>query len=71
MLHEAPLTNLSDDERNSPLWKRLSAHLNGRLQDLRVQNDSMMVEVDRCLHLGRIAEVKSLLRLGDKLPAVD
>lgn len=56
-----PLTN---EEKATPLWKRLEAFLNGRLQELRESNDGMKLEPDRCQLVGRIAEVKFLLSFG-------
>lgn len=56
-----PLTN---EEKATPLWRRLEAYLNGRLQELRESNDGMRLEPDRCQLVGRIAEVKFLLSFG-------
>lgn len=54
---------VSDVDRSSALWLRLKAHLEARLQSLRLQNDTVMDEGRRNIQIGRIAEVKGLLAL--------
>lgn len=51
-------------DRESPLWRRLEAHMNDRIATLREQNDADK-NPDATAHLrGRIAELKTLLDLA-------
>lgn len=59
---------LSQGEKASPLWKRIEAHLTDRLTQLRLHNDAPMPEMERCIHIGRIGEVKQLLKVADETP---
>lgn len=61
-----PRLTLTKDDKAAPVWKRIEAYLNGRLQHLRETNDGMKAEPDRCQHVGRIAEVKFLLSLAEE-----
>jgi hypothetical protein len=58
---------LTDQERESPLWKRLRAHYEKRLTSLRSQNDDPSSEHDTARRRGRIHEVKTLLSLNDAI----
>lgn len=58
---------LTDQERESPLWKRLRAHYEKRLISLRSQNDDPSSEQDTARRRGRIHEVKTLLSLNDAI----
>lgn len=55
---------LSPQERNDPLWLRLSAHYNARLNTLRVQNDTTKPHEATEKLRGQIQEVNLLLALG-------
>ena len=59
---------LTREEKASSLWKRIDEHLRHRLQALRVRNDQMMPEPERCKQLGQIHEVKQLLSVADEQP---
>ncbi len=50
-------------DRESSLWKKLTAHYRDRLTNLREQNDSTMSDEKRNLLIGRIQEVKAFLAL--------
>lgn len=50
-------------DRESTLWKKLTAHYRERLTNLREQNDSTMSDEKRNLLIGRIQEVKTLLAI--------
>ena len=58
---------LAGDE-HSAVWMRVKAHLQARLQTLRLQNDGIMDETKRNVHVGRIAECKALLGLEQGEP---
>lgn len=55
---------LSEAERNSPLWRRLEAHLNESLAQARAKNDVHQPENQTAETRGRIAELKRLIALG-------
>lgn len=65
----SPRLILSQAEKASPLWRRIEAHLKERLTQLRLHNDAPMPEMERCLHIGRIGEVKQLLSVAEETPA--
>lgn len=55
---------LSRNEKDSALWKKLSSHISKRLQEMRSQNDvSISIEETERLR-GRIAFAKELLDLS-------
>lgn len=56
---------LSDEDRQTQLWKRLSKHLEQRLALLRAQNDAPLPAEATAAHRGRIAEIKALLALDE------
>lgn len=51
---------LSEVERNSPLWRRLSEHMKERVAAKRRANDAPQSNEDTALLRGRIAELKYL-----------
>ena len=57
---------LTDEERRSALWRKLSAHAESRLQSLRIQNDGDKDAAETAKLRGRIAEVKVFLALGEE-----
>jgi len=56
---------LTNHEKTSDVWRKIYAYYAERLVVLRAQNDAKMTETDRNFHLGRLAEVKSVLALHD------
>ena len=62
---------LSTIEQLSPVWHKLKAHYTERLETLRQQNDADMDEMARAKHIGRIAEVKTLLALAAPPPIIE
>ncbi len=61
---------LTDVERNSVLWERLSAHYRMRLESLRAKNDADLPEAETAKVRGRIAEAKAFLALGEEKPEI-
>lgn len=57
---------LTPTEKASPLWIRLKAHYDARLQALRERNDQVMTEGERNKLLGQICEVKKFLAMGQE-----
>jgi hypothetical protein len=57
-----PLT-LTNEERRSPLWRKLSDHWKERLEVLHAQNEGDRSEQSTANIRGRIAECKSMLSL--------
>lgn len=57
---------LTPTEKASPLWIRLKAHFDARLQDLRERNDQAMGEKERDKLIGQIFEVKKFLAMGQE-----
>lgn len=56
---------LKKHEIDSALWQKLEAHLKEKLTSLRAQNDAELGPEATSKLRGRIAEVKSLLSLGE------
>lgn len=54
----------------SPTWLRLRAHIERRIQVLRVKNDKAMSPEDTAALRGRIAELKNLLTMDKPSPAI-
>ena len=61
---------LSDQERHSALWKKLSAYLEDRIQTYRLKNDGDMSELDTARLRGKIAACKEFLAVGEPAPGV-
>ena len=61
---------LSKNDKLSALWAKITVHLEDRLAELRAQNDGDLTEAQTAKHRGRIAEVKSLLDLGEDDPVI-
>lgn len=58
---------LERHELDHPVWLKIKAHLEARIQSLREQNDSLNLTDEQTSALrGRIAEDKELLRLGEE-----
>lgn len=62
---------LTDGERHSPVWVRLSAHLNTRLAQLRGKNDGTMPPDETAKIRGQISTLKEVIALGDEPPKLD
>ena len=61
--------NLPPLERESALWKRIAAELEGRLASLRMSNDNDNLDGAATARVrGRIAEVKQILAWADDAP---
>jgi len=57
--------NLSKTDRLSPVWLAIKAHLESRLERLRLMNDNESLDAIQTAAIrGRIAEVKALLLIG-------
>lgn len=63
MTTKVPLI-LTRDERNSPLWRKLVAHMTDQVDQLREQNDADRGEVETARLRGRIAAYKAMLELN-------
>lgn len=55
---------LTHDERNSPLWRKLVAHMAEQVDQLRQQNDVDRSETETARLRGRIAAYKDMLGLN-------
>ena len=60
------MSELTEQELESPLWKKIEAHYKERLDIARKQNDSYQPENQTNLLRGEIRAYKSLLRLNPK-----
>ena len=56
---------LTNQERDSALWKRLNVHLESRLDAMRKQNDSSLSETETERLRGRIAFAKEIQALNN------
>lgn len=62
---------LSSGDKTSPTWLKLAAHLNEELRVARIKNDNeKLTEQQTAALRGRIATLKSILRLGDISPVI-
>lgn len=57
---------LTVEERQSPLWRVLMAHMQKRLTEARQANDGNLGEADTSRIRGRIAEIKAFMALNDE-----
>jgi hypothetical protein len=62
---------LTEGEKATPLWHRLKAHLQDRLDAARARNDAILSEPETAALRGEIKALKALIRLGDPTPRVD
>ena len=62
---------LSEEERNSRLFLKLSDHWKKRLETYRTQNDGDKDEIVTATLRGRIAELKAAISLGDTPRLID
>jgi hypothetical protein len=56
---------LSDHDRHSALWKKLSEHLADQIRVLRAKNDGDLDLVETARLRGRISALKEIIALGD------
>lgn len=64
-----PSFELTHAERISPLWIKISAELEKKLQNLRIKNDNeTLTEAQTAALRGQIKSLKSFLGLGDEMP---
>ncbi len=63
---------LTEGERISPLWIKISTELEKKLVSLRIKNDNPnLSERDTAALRGQIQSHKSIIGLGDELPPTD
>ena len=53
-------------DKTSAVWQAIEAHLNARLQKLRIENDKQMPEIETIRVRSDIAAIKNLLALPNK-----
>lgn len=58
---------LTADERMTPVWRKLVAHMEAKLAELRESNDGDYGQVDTAKLRGRIAMLRELLQLDKEL----
>ena len=56
--------NLSEGERNHPLWLKIESHLKERIVILRAKNDGPLDTVQTATIRGQIEETKAMLAWG-------
>jgi hypothetical protein len=61
---------LTDNDKSTPLWLRLKAHLEERLAAARVRNDMPLPENDTAMLRGEIKALKRFIALGDARPVM-
>lgn len=59
---------LTQGEKNHPLWIRLKAHFEAELEILRARNDSAMTDIQTATLRGQIKFCKAVVRLGEDRP---
>ena len=60
---------LTKDERTSPVWKSVQAHLERMLAKKRIENDNpKLTDVETATLRGHIACLRAILSLGSKPP---
>lgn len=57
-------SGLSQADRQSPAWRRLTRHMEARIQQLRVKNDASLDPMETAAVRGQIKELKYLLAWG-------
>lgn len=67
MTQPVPPFALTRDERMSPLWHKLYAHMAGQIEVLRMMNDADRDEVETARLRGRIAAYKELMALNNEI----
>ena len=56
--------NLSEGERNHPLWLKIESHLKERIGILRAKNDGPLDAVQTATIRGQTAEAKAMIAWG-------
>lgn len=60
------MNDLTEAERRSVLWRKITRHAEARIAELRGNNDAISLsERDTAAIRGRIGELKNLLALGE------
>jgi hypothetical protein len=70
VIDEPPFA-LTEGEKSSGLWIRLSGHLETKLREARGKNDGPQSEQDTAMLRGKISTLKALIALGDESPPQD
>lgn len=65
------MMKLTDLERNSALWLKVSGAMTERLQMLREMNDSSLTADETAKMRGRISEIKLILEWANPDPQID
>lgn len=59
------MTDITEADRRSPVWRKIEKHIEARMTELRGNNDAIsLAERDTAVIRGRLAELKNLLALG-------
>ena len=66
-----PRFSLSLVERQDPVWQRLCAHMQERIDQLRRENDQDLTEVKTATIRGRISALTALLALDKEAPQTE
>lgn len=65
------MMRLTEEERQTPLWRKLSEGFAQRIEELRRQNDNeSLTERETAALRARITELRYLLGLGNPAPAI-
>lgn len=70
-IHQHERLILTEGDKISPVWIKLMAYWECRLQALRIQNDGVKHETDTGLLRGRIAELKTFISLNNIQPGLE
>lgn len=65
------MMKLTDIERNSALWLKVSEALTERLQMLREMNDNSLTADETAKMRGKISEIKLILEWANPDPQID
>lgn len=63
--------NLTEGEKNHPVWQKIEAHLQNRVIILRAKNDGPLDPLQTATIRGQIAEAKALLSYSTMPPQMD
>lgn len=62
---------LTEHERSSALWEKLSKYWDERLVQLRLENEKNLSEIDTARLRGKLSEVKLNLAMGSLKPEAE
>ena len=62
---------LTEGEKLNPIWLKLMAYFEYRLETLRVQNDGFKNESETAMLRGRIAELKTFISFNNVQPGLE